>query len=199
MITVGLTGGIGSGKSTVCQVWESLGAKIIYADDLAKHLMETDSQLKKAIIKAFGKESYYEDGRLNRKFLAKEAFGKGRVEEFNALIHPRVFDETRKLAEDAEKSGHDIFVKEAALLVKYGRPADLDYIVVVTAEEKKRIERVQERDRVEEESVQQRMEKQQSEEELIKYADFVINNDGTLKELREEAAKLYGRFVTKEK
>lgn len=198
MIKVGLTGGIGSGKSTVCRIWEKLGAKVIYADELAKQLMETDSSLKNKIIKAFGNKSYNKNGRLNREYLANEAFEKGRVEEFNALIHPRVLAETRKLAEDAENEGYDVFVKEAALLVKYGRPTDLDIIVVVTADEKKRIDRVQKRDNVRGDSVQQRIKKQQPEKELLHFADFVINNNGTIEQLKGKAVYLYAQLIAKE-
>jgi dephospho-CoA kinase len=96
MIKVGLTGGIGSGKSAVAKIWEDLGAFPLYADDLAKKIMTEDPDVKSEIKKIFGDESYNKDGALNRPYLAKEAFEKGRVEDLNAVVHPVVYRETKK-------------------------------------------------------------------------------------------------------
>ncbi len=196
MIKVGLTGGIGSGKSTVCKVWEQLGAKIIYADDLAKNLMESDPALRKALINAFGQDSYLEDGKLNRPYLAKVAFEKGRVKEFNELIHPRVFEETAVLSKKAEEEGYPMFVKEAALLLQYGRPKDLDYVVVVTADEQKRIQRVEKRDHVDKNSILQRIRKQQSQDELESFADEIIDNNESIESLKEKAEALFYKLIS---
>ncbi len=196
MIKVGLTGGIGSGKSTVCKVWEYLGAKVIYADDLAKDLMERDPALRKALINAFGQDSYLEDGKLNRPYLSKVAFEKGRVKEFNELIHPRVFEETAILSKRAEEEGYPMIVKEAALLLQYGRPNDLDYIVVVIADEQKRIQRVEKRDHVDKDSILQRIRKQQNQEEMVVFADIIIDNNGSLESLKEKAEILFDKLIS---
>jgi len=195
MLKVGITGGIGSGKTTICRIWEELGAKVIYADDLAKQLMAEDPVLKKELISAFGPQSYKENGELNRTYLAEVAFKKGRVEEFNRIIHPRVFEKTEEIAREAEAQGIKVLVKEAALLLKYGRPVDLDYVVLVTAEAEKRLKRVVKRDQTKAWKVSERMQKQQNNDELRKYADIIIKNDGSIEELRENAAKIFLGFL----
>lgn len=194
MITVGITGGIGSGKTTVCREWEKLGAYVLYADDLAKELMNTDPGIREEIIEAFGPQSYHEDGTLNRAHLTGEAFHKGRVKELNAIVHPRVYDATRRLKKQAEADGHKIFVKEAALLLQNGRPENLDCLVLVLADRAKRVKRVMERDRADEHLVQNKMQKQQDFEELRHLADYILENNGTLNELRNKARSLYSKL-----
>ncbi len=195
MIKVGVTGGIGSGKSTVCHVWEELGAFVVYADELAKKLMAEDEQLKKQIISSFGKESYHADGSLNRAFLAREAFQKGRTERLNRIVHPAVSLKVEELAEYAESQGVQLFAEEAALLLKKGRPEFFDVIVLVTADAEKRIQRVQNRDNISTDEVVSRMEHQQNFEELISLCDYVIHNNTTLDDLQEKAAELYQKIL----
>lgn len=195
MVKVGITGGIGSGKSTVCNVWERLGAYVINADALAKKIMTTDELVKKEIINVFGPESYHPDGRLNRKFLAKEAFEKDRVNELNAIVHPRVPLKVASLMENAADQGYNVVVYEAALLLQNLRPDHLDHIVLVLAPEEKRTEWVKKRDEVSKEHVLERIEKQQNFDELTHLADTIIHNDGTLEELKQKAEVLYRKFV----
>jgi dephospho-CoA kinase len=195
MLKVGITGGIGSGKTTICRIWEELGAKVIYADDLAKRLMVEDPVLKKELISAFGPRSYKENGELNRTYLAEVAFKKGRVEEFNQIIHPRVLKQTEEIAREAKAQGIKVLVKEAALLLKYGRPADLDYVVLVTADTEERLKRVVLRDHTKAEKVSERMQKQQHTDELRKYADIIINNNGSLENLKEKAKNIFLEFL----
>lgn len=195
MVKVGITGGIGSGKSTVCTVWEAMGAYVINADALAKEIMNTDKTVKQEIIDAFGPKSYHPDGRLNRQFLATEAFEKGRVEELNTIVHPRVPAKVASLMEDAAEEEYDIVVYEAALLLQNLRPRDLDHIVLVLAPEAKRTVWVKERDNVSKEHVLERIDKQQNFNELTHLADTVIYNVGTLEELKEKAKILYQKFV----
>lgn len=194
MITVGITGGIGSGKTTVCREWEKLGAYVLYADDLAKKLMNTDPEIRKDITRAFGSDSYREDGSLNRAHLTEEAFRKGRVKELNAIVHPRVYKASRKLREQAKAQGYKVFVKEAALLLQHGRPEGLDRLVLVLADRGKRVQRVMERDRADEHLVQNKMRKQQDFDELRHLADYILENNGTLQELRRKARCLYHKL-----
>lgn len=194
MITVGITGGIGSGKTTVCREWEKLGAYVLYADDLAKKLMNTDPEIRKDITRAFGSDSYREDGSLNRAHLTEEAFRKGRVKELNAIVHPRVYKASQKLREQAKAQGYKVFVKEAALLLQHGRPEGLDRLVLVLADRGKRVQRVMERDRADEHLVQNKMRKQQDFDELRHLADYILENNGTLQELRRKARCLYHKL-----
>lgn len=197
MITVGLTGGIGSGKTTVARYWENLGAFVVYADNLAKELMVSDKKLKGEITAVFGLESYNHDGSLNREYLSEQAFGSGRVEELNSLVHPVVYRKTDEMMHLARAGGYPVFVKEAALLLKNGRPEKMDFIVVVTAPEDLRINRVSTRDNAVENEVRSRIRKQQSEDEMIAFADYRIENNKDMAHLKKQADTIYRLLVNK--
>lgn len=191
MITVGVTGGIGSGKTTVCKIWESLGAKVFYADDEAKNLMASDPEVADAIRKTFGNRSFFPDGKLNRQHLTQEAFKKGRVEELNRIVHPAV---GRKFAEDAaaaREAGIHIFVKEAALMNIRSGSGGLDYVVMVASDLEKRVQRVIERDSTDRESVLERVARQPDFEDLESSADFIIHNNGSAEDLKSASEELY--------
>jgi len=194
MIKVGVTGGIGSGKTTLCKEWEKLGAFVVYADDLAKKIMVEDEKLVQEIKYVFGDEAYYADGSLNREFLAKEAFQQGRVEELNNLVHPALWKTTDEIAAKKEKEGIEVFVKEAAILLKNGRPDDLDIVVLVMSDQKKRLERVTRRDNTETKKVLERMNKQQEFSSLTHLSDFKIVNDGSLSELKKKARSVFNQI-----
>jgi len=195
MITVGITGSIGSGKTTVCKEWEKLGAKVIYADDLAKELMVSHSELKKSLIQSFGPETYHPDGTLNRPHLIRHAFEMGRVEELNSLVHPAVAQKFKEISKDAEKKGVKMLVEEAALLLNNGRPSIFDAIVIVKSDRKKRLDRVASRDSVAIESVLARDKKQPDFDKLIHLADYSIDNNGTLEELKKKSVTLFSRII----
>ena len=190
MIRVGVTGGIGSGKTTLCKVWEKSGAFVVYADDLAKKLMVEDENLINSIKSVFGDKAYHEDGTLNRHFLAQEAFEKGRVSELNNLVHPVLWKTVEEIADQKEKEGAEVFVKEAAILLQNGRPADLDYVVLVEANKKSRIDRVIKRDNSDRTKIEGRISAQQDFSGLTHLADFVVQNDEGVNELKEKAKVL---------
>ena len=198
MIRVGLTGGIGSGKSTVAEVWESKGAYILNADDLAKKIMVNDPEVRQQLTETFGEESFKPDGSLNRAWLADQAFRKDRVDELNRIVHPKIPAATRRHVEEAERMHYDLFVFEAALLLQNLRPGEFDYIVMVLADEDRRVQWVSERDDVAGENVRDRIESQQDFSKLTDQADFIIENDGTLDELKRKAEELY-KTLTREK
>jgi dephospho-CoA kinase len=195
MVKVGLTGGIGSGKTTVARHWEALGACVIYADNLAKELMVTDRKLREQIASVFGRQSYNQDGSLNRPYLSEQAFAAGRVEELNSLVHPAVYKKTEELMRKAQENGYQVFVKEAALLLNNGRPENLDYIVVVIAPEDERIRRVSKRDLVSREEVRNRIRNQQSENYMLGHCDYVIDNSRDAAHLKEEAGRIYSLLL----
>jgi dephospho-CoA kinase len=197
MIRVGVTGGIGSGKTTFCKVLEEQGAFVAYADDIAKKLMVEDESLISEIKKAFGDESYHKDGNLNRAHLAKEAFEKNRVEELNAIVHPRLWKHIEELADLKEKEGVEVFVKEAALLLKEGRPSNINVVILVLAKKEDRINRVVKRDQTQVGKVEERMQKQQNFEELESLADIVVRNNGSLVDLKHQAESIYSDLTQK--
>lgn len=196
MVTVGITGGIGSGKSTVCKRWADLGAYVLNADELAKKVMTEHPSVRQQLTEHFGKNTFLADGALNREYLAAEAFQKGRVEELNAIVHPRLPEEAVKEMEKARQKGHKVFVYEAALLLENLAAYDFDYIVLVLAEEKRRIERVLERDGSSRQRIRQRITKQRNFDESEGRADFIIHNDRTLEELKKKSEQLYQNFLT---
>ena len=191
MIRVGVTGGIGSGKTTFCKLWEEWGAFVVYADDHAKHLMVSDKVIIHQIKKTFGANSYFDDGTLNRAYLAEEAFKKGRVKDLNSIVHPRLWESIRNLSAEKEKEGVEVFVEEAAILLQNGKPDFLDVVIMILSEDEQRIERVEKRDNVDAQLVLDRMNKQPDFEELSYMADSIIRNNGSMEELKNKAYKLF--------
>ncbi len=176
MTIVGITGGIGSGKTTVCRIFEVLNIPVYDADKMAKHLMYTDVKLKAAIKKLLGTAAYHSNGRPNRAEIAKKIFSdKKLLEGINALVHPAVNKDAKAWS---AKQNSPYVLKEAALLVENNSYKKLDFLITVTAPEKMRIERVMKRDGVTLEMVKRRISNQLPESEKVKVSDFVIVNDG---------------------
>ncbi|MEZ5007725.1 MAG: dephospho-CoA kinase [Chitinophagales bacterium] len=176
MISVGITGGIGSGKTTVCHFFELLGIPVYYADLRAKSLMVEDQDLIAAIKKTFGEASYSEKGQLNREYLAKVVFNNDvELQKLNALVHPAVFKDTANWMQKNADQSYVLY--EAAIMFESGSYKMLNKVITVYSPESMRLERVMGRDNVTEQEVRSRMAKQMSEEEKIKLADFVIYND----------------------
>lgn len=176
MLKIGITGGIGTGKTTVCRVFETLGIPVFNADMTAKSIMSTDDSLIASIKAEFGEESYSSDNELNRKYLANKVFNNEEaLKKLNLLVHPAAI----KAFEDWSKQQKSTYIiKEAAILFESGSYKDCDFVIVVTSPEDIRIKRVIERERVDEDNVRSRMDKQMPEEEKKKLADFIIINDG---------------------
>ncbi|MDA0714306.1 MAG: dephospho-CoA kinase [Bacteroidetes bacterium] len=178
MKRIGLTGGIGSGKTTVAKLFATLGAPIYMSDDRAKALMHSDLDLKQAITERFGQE-VYPKGELDRKSLADRVFSNpAELADLNALVHPAVGQDFRAWLETMEQDGHPYIIKEAAILFETGADKEMDEVIVVTAPESLRIDRVMKRDGVDEASVRARISKQWTEEDKLERADHVIVNDG---------------------
>ena len=175
MLKVGLTGGIGSGKSTVANILIGLGIPVFFADIEARNLMETSDELIHSIKSFFGNEAYTESG-LNRKFLADIVFtDEVKLHKLNQITHPVVHKKFELWAANHNSSPY--LIEEAALLCESGAWKYFDFMVLVTACENKRIERVMKRDGVTEELVRNRIKSQMPEDEKIPLAQFLIFND----------------------
>ncbi|MCC5914864.1 MAG: dephospho-CoA kinase [Balneolaceae bacterium] len=195
MIIAGVTGGIGSGKTTLCRQWEKLGARVIYADDLAKELMETDPHVRQKLIDLFGSETYNPDGSLNKPHLINAAFKEGRTDELNGVVHPAVAKAFKEECERAADEGIEMIVEEAALLLNKGRPNIFDTVVIVVGDEEERIRRVANRDSTNREDVEARVNKQPDFKKLLGLADYVIVNDGTLEEFKKKSTDLFHTII----
>jgi dephospho-CoA kinase len=177
MMKIGITGGIGSGKSTVCRVFENLGIPVFYADTVAKEIMVTDKELVAAVKDTFGAESYDAAGRLNNKHIAGIVFNNNiELNKLNELVHPAVFRAFDLWLTTVPLTAPYI-LKEAALLFESGSYMLCDKSVLVIAPVETRLKRVMKRDGSTEEQVLARMNKQLSDEEKMKMADFLIRND----------------------
>ncbi len=174
MLRIGLTGGIGSGKSTVAKVFETLGVPVYYADDAAKRIMNEDEELKKQIKQQFG-ETVYTEGKLNRKALAEIVFtDPAKLNRLNAITHPATIADAERWM---QKQTTPYAIKEAALIFESGAQEFLDYVIGVTAPAPLRIQRTMHRDGVTREEVMARMDKQMEESIKMKLCDFVLTND----------------------
>jgi dephospho-CoA kinase len=175
-LQIGITGGIGSGKTLVSKIFACLGIPVYDADSHAKELMTTDGILVSQIKKEFGDLSYLSDGTLNRKYLSEVVFNnQERLDVLNKLVHPRVGENYTQWVKRHNNKAY--VLKEAALLFETGSYRTLDKIIVVHAPEEVRIKRVMHRDGRAEQQVQEIIRKQMSEEEKLKRADFIIYND----------------------
>lgn len=174
MLRIGLTGGIGSGKSTVARIFHVLGVPVYSSDDAAKRLMSEDADLKKKIIESFGEESYL-NGQLNRKYIADVAFSdRNKIELLNSFVHPATIkDATSWMG----KQNAPYVIKEAALIFESGSDQFLDYVVGVKSPLSLRIERTMKRNNVTSEKVKTRMKLQMDENEKMSLCDFLIIND----------------------
>jgi dephospho-CoA kinase len=194
-LEIGITGGIGSGKSLVSKIFGCLGVPVYDADSHAKELMTTDGILVSDIKKEFGVLSYDVDGGLNRQYLAKEVFSNPeRLKILNSLVHPRVGVNFRQWVD--KKRNHPYVLKEAALLYEAGSDKSLDWVIVVYANEALRIQRVLKRDpHRTADQVLAIIKNQMPEEEKLKRADFTIHNDETTL-LIPQVVSLHRHFIS---
>ena len=190
MLRIGLTGGIGSGKTTVARVFATLGIPVYFADDAAKRLMNADPELKKKIINTFGENIYTEKG-LDKKLLASIVFNdREKLDMLNALTHPVTI---RDAQEWIERQKAPYIIKEAALLFESGAAEKLDRVIGVYAPQHIRVKRVVDRDGISVEEVMKRISRQIDEEMKMKLCDHVIvNND--LKLVLPQVLALHEQF-----
>ncbi len=176
MIRVGITGGIGTGKSTVCKIFASMGVPVLDADSLAKNIAEIDVNVRQQILDAFGNESYDEHGKYNRKFIASIVFKDAeKLKMLNNIIHPAVIEYSNKWADQHQDKKY--VVKEAALMFESGSYKYNDLNIVVNAPKEIRIQRLLSRDNSSIEDIIRRIESQMSDAERDSMADKIIIND----------------------
>jgi len=180
MLRVGLTGGIGSGKTTVAKIFELLGVPVYNADDAAKRIMNEDDQLRSAIKRQFG-EAAYKNGELDRSFLSSKVFNDPfQLEVLNSLVHPATIRDAshwmnQRLAESGGRIAYT--VKEAALIFEAGSAEQLDYVIGISAPVELRIRRTMERNNASYGDVVSRMNNQVDEKIKMKLCDFILYND----------------------
>ncbi|MCM8570643.1 dephospho-CoA kinase [Gramella jeungdoensis] len=191
MKIVGLTGGIGSGKTTVAGFFRDLEIPVYIADDAGKRLLNTSSKIRENVISLFGPEAY-EGNSPNRKFIASKVFNnKDLLEKLNRIIHPAVEQDFKNWLQEQSA---DYVIYEAAILFETGSFKKCDLNILVTAPQKLRIARLQERDNSSKEEIQQRMNNQWSDEKKTKLADFTIKNED-LKETRLQVEHIHEEIL----
>lgn len=176
MLKIGITGNIGSGKSTICKVFNLLGIPVFSADEAGKKVMTTDNQLINGIKTAFGESAYLNDGSLDRKYLANIVFNNSNeLQKLNALVHPAVFRAFDQWA--ASVTNAPYVIKETAILFESGSYTHCDSTILVSAPLEKRKQRVMARDKISAPDVLAREARQMSEEKKKKLVNYIINND----------------------
>lgn len=174
-LAIGITGGIGSGKSTVCKVFKLLGVPVFEADLIAKTLINLNAEIRNGLIQFFGKDIYNSDSKLNRKMLANLIFNDELLmEKVNGLVHPAVRNEYLNWIKQQNSA---YIIHEAAILFESGFYKMMDYTILVSAPEEMRVDRVTCRDNIAPEKVRSRMLKQLTDEEKRKLASFELVND----------------------
>lgn len=176
-LQIGITGGIGAGKSVICRVFHCLGTPVYDADSQAKNLLSTDKVLRQQIISHFGEQAYLDSGQVNRKYLATTVFAdREKTAILNKLVHPRVGRDYENWLNQNRNVAY--VIKEAALLIESGSYQTLDYLITVTAPVQERIKRVKLRDpHRDEQQIREIINLQGSEDAKTEKSDYIIAND----------------------
>lgn len=192
MVKVGLTGGIGSGKTTVSNFLLDYGIPVYNSDSKGKTLMNTNLELKNNIVSIFG-ERVYDNGILNTNLLSSIVFNDStKIEQLNNLVHPKVAQDFNQWV--GKNNNKPILVKEAAILIESGAYLNMDKIILVVSEKSIRINRVSKRDNSDLESIEKRINLQLTDNEKIKYADYIIENNSSLEHLKLEVLKVVNKI-----
>lgn len=177
MLSVGISGGMGSGKTLVCAIFKVLGISVYNSDLEAKRIMETNEQVKKEIINLLGEESYLNNMTLNRKYIAEKIFNHIELlSGINQIVHPAVREDAEIWSKKIPRN-NSYFLRESAILFETGIYKQLNYNILVIAPRELRLHRIKNRDRLSEEEIASRMNQQWSDEQKLPLTDFVIIND----------------------
>ena len=192
MIKVGLTGGIGSGKTTVSNFLLDYGIPVYNSDSQGKTLMNTNLELKNNIVSIFG-ESVYDNGILNTNLLSSIVFSDSKkIDKLNNLVHPKVAEDFKQWI--GKNNNQPILVKEAAILIESGAYLTMDKIILIVSKKSTRINRVSKRDNSDLESIEKRINLQLIDDDKIKYADYIIENNSSLEHLKLEIIKVINKI-----
>jgi len=191
MIVVGLTGGIGSGKTTVSNMFKDLGVPVYIADIEAKNLMNSSKVIRRKLIELFGPKAY-EDSELNRTYIASKIFNDDTyLKKMNAIIHPKVANHFKHWL---QKQTSKYVIKEAAIIFEHNMQSQYDYIITVIANEEDRINRILKRDNTTKDKIMSIMKNQLSDGEKLKLSDFVIIND-KLEHTKEQVLDIHNSIL----
>ena len=194
-LKIGITGGIGTGKSIVSDFIEESGFKVLRSDPIAKELMQTDDSIRKKIIKEFGSDAYLND-KLNTKFLAENVFNNNeKIELINSIVHPPTLKKIDRLNFEVLKEQNLVFV-ESALIYEAGFDDMFDYVILVYSETKLRIERAVNRSNSNVTEIKKRMQFQIDDEKKKDWADFVIENNSTVEDLKQRTKFILNLLIS---
>lgn len=195
-VLIGLTGGIGCGKTEVAKIFQQLGAKIIDADAIGKAVVETKPAVLQEIVETFGKRFVNTDGTLKRKELGNFVFtNEEKKKQLNQIVHPHLLKSVKHEIEAARNAGHKIIIVDAALIYETGLEKIFDKVIVVNSDMELRMERIRRRDHLTDAEILHRIQSQMPLEEKVSRADIVITNDGSLHSLHDMAKKTFRHFT----
>ena len=197
MLKVGVTGGIGSGKSTVSRFFSALGVPVYDSDQRAKSLMQHNDSIKSKIKIEFGDNAYHKN-ELNRSYLAEIVFkNESKLKQLNAIVHPVV--KTDFINWLGQNSNAKFIIKEAAIMIESGAYKDLDKLIVVNASMNQKIKWIKQRDQLSLEDIENRIQNQLSDEIRNQYADFIIENNSGKMELKQQVLSIYNKLIDQPK
>ena len=197
MLKVGVTGGIGSGKSTVSRFFSALGVPVYDSDQRAKSLMQYDDSIRSKIKIEFGDNAYHKN-ELNRSYLAEIVFkNESKLKQLNAIVHPVV--KTDFINWLSQNSNAKLIIKEAAIMIESGAYKDLDKLIVVNASRNQKIKWIKQRDHLSLEDIENRIQNQLSDEIRNQYADFIIENNSGKMELKQQVLSIYNKLIDQPK
>ena len=193
MLKVGITGGIGSGKSTVSSFFSVLGVPVYDSDKRAKYLMQHDNSIIGTIKKEFGERSYL-NNQLNRLYIAEIVFkNESKLKQLNSIIHPAVRTDFNNWLN--QNSNAKFVIKEAAIMIESGAYKEMDKLIVVSAKRDQKIKRIKKRDHLSLEDIENRIQNQLSDEIRNQYADFIIENNSGKMELKQQVLSIYNKLI----
>jgi len=197
MLKVGVTGGIGSGKSTVSRFFSALGVPVYDSDQRAKSLMQYDDSIRSKIKIEFGDNAYHKN-ELNRTYLAEIVFkNESKLKQLNAIVHPVV--KTDFINWLSQNSNAKLVIKEAAIMIESGAYKDLDKLIVVNASRNQKIKWIKQRDQLSLVDIENRIQNQLSDEIRNQYADFIIENNSGKMELKQQVLSIYNKLTDQPK